>query len=82
MINAEWDQMLFPFPEKAPIAVKKESMNSLSFFEVNLNCKLSLRSTSGFNQVTNPDVYPPDPDQMFLKGGSTVILGAGSWITP
>ena len=74
--------MLFPSPEKASDTVKKEFMNFLSYYDVNPNGKLSLGSTSGFNQVTNPDVYPPDPDQMFLKGGSTVILGAGSWINP
>lgn len=75
--------MLFPFPEKSPDTVK-EGIDKffLSYYDGNLNGKLSLVSSSGFDRVTSPCVYPPDPDQMFLKGGSTGILGAGSWIIP
>ena len=74
--------MFFPIPEKDPDAVTKESMNFLSFNEVNLNRTLALRSSSGFNRVKIPECITLIPDQMFLKGGSTGILGAGSWINP
>jgi len=29
--------------------------------------------------LQSPDVSPPDPEQMFLKGGSTAIMEAGSF---
>jgi len=41
VINAERDQMHFPFPGKSPDAAK-ELMEYFSFYEVHLNRKLSI----------------------------------------